>query len=182
MLISIGAARTDGKEAMLIISRVILLSLLGAVLVSCATAPTFDTAGVDKTVTPASAVAEIGAVRGQKVQWGGAILASDNLAQTTQLEVLGYPLEDNGRPITTVAAQRRFLVLYDGYLETADYTAGRLLTVVGQVTEVRKGKVGQADYQYPVVSAQQLYLWPQESDYYYREPAVHFGIGVGIGL
>lgn len=162
--------------------RLIPMLLLSILLAGCATAPHLDTAGVNQTITPDAAAADIHAAQGRKVQWGGTIITSSNLRQTTQIEVLGYPLQDNGRPDTTAVAQRRFLVLYNGYLETVDYAAGRLLTVVGQVAERRPGKIGDADYLYPVVTAQQLYLWPKQTEYYYNEPAFHFGIGIGIGL
>jgi outer membrane lipoprotein len=161
----------------------LLAVLLAFVLSGCATGSKFNTAGVDKSVTPGSPTGDILAVKGRRVQWGGTIIGTTNLKDATQIEVLGYPLEDNGRPEIDSAALRRFLVLYNGYLESVDYAPGRLLTAVGSIVEAREGKVGGTNYLYPVVAAEQLYLWPRERYYdYYREPTFHFGIGVGIGL
>jgi outer membrane lipoprotein len=152
------------------------------VLVGCATTPKFQTAGVDKNITPSSPTSEILAVKDRRVQWGGTIVGTTNLRDKTQIEVLGYPLEESGRPDTDAAALRRFLVLYNGYLESVDYAPGRLLTAVGSIAEAREGKVGGSDYLYPVIAAEQLYLWPGQRYYDYREPVFHFGIGIGIGL
>lgn len=160
----------------------IVLPLFIVLLFGCTTAPKLDTAGVDQTVTPGSPIKEILAAQGRRVQWGGSIISSINLRDTTQIEVLGYPLEQSGRPATNQAELGRFLVLYDGYLETVDYAPGRLLTVVGTLVEIREGTVGKADYRYPLIAAEQLHLWPQEEAHDYRGPQFHFGIGVGIGL
>jgi outer membrane lipoprotein len=127
-------------------------------------------------------MSEILAVKDRRVQWGGTIVGTTNLRDATQIEVLGYPLEESGRPDTARGALRRFLVLYNGYLESVDYAPGRLLTAVGSITKAREGKVGGSDYLYPVVAAEQIYLWPSERYYDYRQPVFHFGIGVGIGL
>ena len=165
------------------IPQIVLTLLFIVLLSSCTTAPKLDTAGVDQTITPAFPIKEMLAVQGRRVQWGGSIIASTNLRDMTQIEVLGYPLEQSGKPDTNQADLGRFLVLYDGSLETFDYAPGRLLTVVGPIVEVREGTVGRSDYRYPVIAAEQLYLWPREEERpYYREPRFHIGIGVGIGL
>jgi outer membrane lipoprotein len=53
------------------------------------------------------------------------------------------------------------------------------VTVVGAVTGNRTGKVGEAQYIYPVVFASRLYLWPPETQHS-SDPQFHFGIGIGI--
>jgi outer membrane lipoprotein len=154
--------------------------LCSGLLCACATGPSLDLSRVDTAVTPASPLSTILAERGRIVQWGGVIVGSTNLPDTTQIEVLGYPLDARGRPNTAARALRRFLVLREGYIETVDYAPGRAVTVVGSILEARQSEIGGADYLYPVIAAQQLHLWPQAEPY--REPAFHFGIGVGIGL
>lgn len=152
--------------------------LLSVWLAGCAGLPTeFNTTGADRAVTPSTAVANIDAVRGQKVLWGGVIVNSQNLKDATQIEVLGYPLAQSGRPDRNDPPQHRFIVTRTGYLETADYTAGRLVTVVGKVKEKREGRVGEAPYAFPVVASEQLYLWPKD-EAPRNEPRIHFGVGV----
>lgn len=146
-------------------------------LVACATTPPLDTRGTDLRTTVRQAVATPDALRGRKILWAGVIVQAANQHNTTQLEVLAYPLRYNKHPDTDATALGRFLIVQAGYLETVDYAPGRELTVVGTLDGVRHGKVGAADYDYPVVQAQQLRLWPvvarSESN-----PQLHFGVGV----
>lgn len=143
----------------------------------CATA--FDIGGADTTLTPQQAASAIDATRDKTVAWGGMIVDARNLADRTQLEVLAYPLDDRNRPDRDAKPTGRFLAVHPGYLETADYKEGRLVTVIGTIVESRTGTVGEARYVYPVVNVTGLRLWPtaqQEA----AEPRFHFGIGVGI--
>ena len=147
-------------------------------LSGCASSPKFDTTGVDKTLQPNTAASSPASSIGRRVQWGGVIVATRNLREQTQLEVLGYPLDRAGEPDTSGSPQGRFLLLQQGYLEPVDYAAGRRLTAVGTIARVEQGRVGEADYQYPVVNATQVHLWPRETPYQRRDSNVHFGIGV----
>ena len=151
--------------------------LLVVLLAGCAT--TYDIGGADTTLTPQQAAAAIGSARDKNVAWGGVIVGARNLADHTQLELLGYPLDDRNRPDRDAAPTGRFLAEHPGYLETADYKEGRLVTVIGTIVESRTGTVGEARYVYPVLNVTGLKLWPtaqQEA----AEPRFHFGVGVGI--
>lgn len=147
-------------------------------LAACAT-PAFDIAGADPLVTPRQAAGNLAALRDRTVAWGGVIVAAKNLKDNTQFEVLGYPLDDQNRPKRETDPLGRFIVVHPGYLETADYAPGRLITVVGKLTETRTGTVGEAQYVYPVVGVSRMHLWPRQQEER-REPSIHFGIGIGI--
>ena len=160
----------------------ILFGMFALALVSaCASAPKFDLTGVDPALTPGRAVANIDTARNQRAVWGGVIVASRNLKDATQIEVLGYPLGSNNKPKQENPPQHRFLVMHPGYLETADYAQGRLLSAVGTVAGTQEGKVGDARYVYPVLNASQLHVWPRESYVGSSEPRIHFGVGVIFG-
>lgn len=131
-----------------------------ALLLACASNPGFDTSGVNTGLTPASASEHPGTAQAQQVLWGGVILASHNLAQHTELEVLAYTTDSNGEPQIDSKPLGRFLVRHPGYLETADYAQGRRLTVLGNISANQEQKVGAAEYRYPVITAEQLHLWP----------------------
>lgn len=146
-------------------------------LVGCATSPKFDTKDVDASLTPSYASAHIDNVRGRRVIWGGMILASTNLKDSTQIEILSYPLDSSFRPDIDAQATGRFLIIKDGYLEPADYAPGRLLSVSGSVQTTQVGQVGDVSYTYPVVQPQDIYLWWRDGQPTSR---VHFGIGVSI--
>ena len=156
----------------------LLYSLVPMLIVACA-AQSFDIGRADRTVTPREAAERFAMVRDRQIAWGGTVVAVKNLSNGTQLEVLGYPLDDNNRPNTRIDPVGRFIVLHSGYLESVDYKAGRLVTVVGTATETRNGTIGEAKYVYPVVSSKQLHLWPV-ADPTPSNPNIHFGIGIGI--
>lgn len=150
-------------------------------LAACATGPDFDTSAVDKSLLPTAAAANIDTARGRTAMWGGPIINSGNYEDTSQLEVLAYPLDDDGRPRLDQPPLGRFLAQRAGYLETVDYAPGRLITAIGQVAGVRSGTVGEARYTYPVIEARQLHLWPRsEAVPRSTNPQFHFGIGIGV--
>ena len=159
--------------------RLLILTAL-ALLTACATKPPVSLEGANLQLQPQQALADFDKVRGERVAWGGVIVATDNLAEHTRIEVLGYPLtKDSARPKTENAAQGRFLIRQQGYLETVDYAPGRIVTVSGTLAEIESGSVGEAEYEYPVVQADELHLWKAQKD---RQPGnVHFGIGIVIG-
>lgn len=147
-----------------------VLLLLGA----CAIGPKYDTSAIDPELTPQRAVAE--AVQNKPVVWGGVIINAENLKQATQFEILAYPLNSNQKPDVGKPPLGRFLAQKAGYLETADYAQGRLLTVNAIVQDSRVGRIGESDYTYPLVNIRQQYLWPQRSEP--SDTRFHFSIGV----
>lgn len=156
--------------------QILLLSLLPLLLAACATTPKFDTRGIDLNITPQLAVAQGDAVQKSRQLWGGVIVASTNLKEATQFEILAYPLDDNQKPDTSKEPVGRFIAEQTGYLETTTYGQGRLLTVSGTLQEWRTGRIGEAEYSYPVLKIEQLYLWPRRGES--GTTQFHFGIGV----
>ena len=158
-----------------------LLPVLAAALIAgCASAPPFPAAGVDAALTPKAAVQAPQSALGRTVVWGGTIVRSRNLAHSTRLEVLAYPLDGGQRPESDKPAEGRFLVDKPGYLETVDYAPGRRVTVHGTVRGVHRGAVGRMPYRFPVVVADGLHLWPQGAPG--SGSRIHFGVGVGVGV
>lgn len=156
------------------------LLVLFALLSACTSTPEFDTSQVDRSLTPHNVIAEPEVSRGKVVLWGGMILDTRNLKDTTQIEVLAYPLNASNKPMLESKPLGRFIIKHTGYLEPATYAQGRHLTVSGSVSGNHSGKVGETSYDYPVISDLQLHLWSQNSEG--TRSNVHFGIGVGIGL
>jgi starvation-inducible outer membrane lipoprotein len=50
-----------------------------------------------------------------------------------------------------------------------------MISVVGRIDGIHSGKVDESDYTYPVLQAEQLYLWPRGEK---GNTRFHFGIGV----
>lgn len=158
--------------------RYFLIHVLSAMLLlsGCATTPPLNLQDVDTTISPGNAAAQIETLRGKKTLWGGIIVNSRNLQNTTQLEILAYPLDDTRRPLTDREPLGRFIADHNGYLETVDYAPGRELTVIGVLTAVKEGKIDESSYRFPSINTEQLRLWPKSrAD---TEPRIHFGIGV----
>ena len=151
--------------------------LLFAWLGGCATSPEFDTTGVDNSLTPQSVIAEPANSKGKMAIWGGSILSTRNLETTTQIEVLAYPLNASHKPMLDSTPLGRFIIEHKGYLEPATYKKGLSISVLGEVSKVQKGKVGESDYTYPVLSARKIYLWVPGND---PQTSFHFGIGVRL--
>jgi outer membrane lipoprotein len=98
---------------------------------------------------------------GRTVRWGGELVTVTNRTASTELEILGRPLDRDGEPDTGGEAQGRFFADYEGFLDPADYLAGQRVTVSGTLRGVRQGYVGEYPYRYPVVAVSTLYRWPE---------------------
>lgn len=153
------------------------LLLIGLVLSACAATPRLDTQGTDKALTPDLATTTLDLSTGRRVHWGGVIISSRNQENESVVELLAYPLGDSGRPNTDSAPLGRILAIKKGYLETLDYSAGKIASFVGTLQPSRAGRVGDAEYRYPVIQVEQSALWPPNS---YSKPQFRIGIGIGI--
>ena len=125
-------------------------AILSLLLGACASSPSFDSSGVDRTLTPQGVIAGPQMAEGKQVLWGGTIIRTTNLKDSTQMEVLAYPLDKNERPLKESDPLGRFIFERAGYLEPKTYAEGRLITVVGTVSGTRTGQVGESTHDYPV--------------------------------
>jgi len=153
----------------------VFLAMLG-LLAGC-TAPEQRPSGGDRGLSPQTVVADPQRFRGHLVQWGGQIVSSHNFRDHSELEILAYPLRANGRPDQAKGSLGRFYALRSGYVETAEFAPGELVTVVGPVSGVRVVHSGSQSHPYPELEIQRAYLWKAPEPY--SKPSVHFGIGVG---
>ena len=106
--------------------------------------------------------------KGEKVLLGGQIIQTRNIGDHSEIEVIQKPLDFTGYPATGDETGGRFIFVVSRYLESEIYSKDRLVTGAGKVTAGRVGKVGDTEYQYPVIAVEELYLWENISrrDYY----------------
>jgi outer membrane lipoprotein len=157
----------------------IAAALTLTLLVACATP--FDVGTANRTLTPQAAAGNLGAAQGTVVAWGGSIVAAQNFENSTEFEVLAFPLDRDNRPQRGATPTGRFIAVYPGFVETADYGPGREISVIGKIESTRTGTVGQARYVYPVLGASRMHLWPKdEGPASSTQPTIHFGIGIGV--
>ncbi len=148
-------------------------------LSACASSPKV-TSDAERGITPTEAVSLELSGSATPLQWGGVIVDTRNLTNSTELQVLAYPLNSSGRPDVSDSPTGRFIVQKAGYLESVDYRKGRQVTATGRLIDKRAGKVGEAAYTFPVLLADELVLWPEQNSPK-ATPRVNFGLGVGSG-
>ncbi len=177
-----GIARIPTSDALAILGGKVMRLLIGLLILlvtGCATGPKFPLSADTADLTPHQVAADETRYVGQTIVWGGLIIEATNLAEKTRLIVLAYPLDRHQAPKLFTEPIGRFIAYRSGYLETADFAPQRRITVLGKIQGIEEGNVGEARYQYPVIQAQQLYLWPK-SQRVNAEPSIHIGIGFSI--
>lgn len=154
-------------------SLIILLSLLQA----CSTQPVVPAA--DRSITPKQAADTQPASGETPLQWGGVIVENRNLRQTTEVQILAFPLDEDGRPETDATSIGRFIARLPGYLELEEYAVGRMVTATGRFSAIHEGMVADSSYSFPVLTCDELTLWPESEPR--RKPRIHFGFGASSG-
>jgi outer membrane lipoprotein len=125
--------------------------LLG--LAGCSATPTVFNTEIDGAPEIAAVMADKTTdYTGQRVRWGGEIIAVRNQSEETWIEVLQRPLASSGRP-TEKSSEGRFFIKLAGFVEPVDYSEGKTITAVGELSGFISQKVGEFDYRYPVISA-----------------------------
>ena len=100
--------------------------------------------------------------QGARVILGGEIVATTTKPSETEIEVLSRPLGGGDVPERSDRTDGRFLVRAREFLDPAVYARGRRLSVLGTIAGSVERRVGEVPYAYPVVTAEQIKLWPKE--------------------
>ena len=150
-------------------------------LVACAPAPIYKSAGTAITAAPFQVAESPERFANSDVIWGGRIVQVKNFADHSEVEMLAYPLDASQRPKKNDSGNGRFIAVLRGYAEPLDYPAGALMTVSGKLSGSRAGKVGEANYVFPLVSVAQSHVWTPEEMSKGRNN-IHFGVGLGVGI
>lgn len=98
---------------------------------------------------------------GERVRWGGRIVAVEPQATRTCFEVVGVRLGSDGRPLARDQSSGRYLACREGFYEPEIFKAGREVTITGQVDGHEDRKVGEYQYRYPRLAADVVFLWPE---------------------
>ena len=151
------------------------------VLAACAPAPIYKTSGAAVTAAPFQVAQSPENFSNREVIWGGRIVQVKVFADHSEIELLAYPLDSSQRPKANDSGNGRFIAVMPGYVEPLDYPSGALMTVDGKLNGSRAGKVGEADYVFPLVSVAQSHVWTAEEMNKGRNN-VHFGVGLGVGI
>ena len=148
-------------------------------LTACAPAPIYKPTATHVVVAPIQVSQTPEQYSGHDVIWGGRIVQVNNLADHSEIEILAYPLDSSQRPKLSGSGSGRFIATMPGYVEPIDYPQGAPITVAGRLTGNRAGKVGEADYVFPLVGTTQSHIWSASE---MQGGKVNFGVGVGVGI
>jgi len=140
------------------------LALAVLALAGCATVPQPIAGDNFSAVTPQQAVTQNAGA--QRVRWGGEIINVEPRADATCFEVLSRELYADARPSNhRDRSDGRFIACSKGFYDPAVFTKGRDLTITGSLNGVEQHKVGEYNYTFPQVAAEQVYLWPQRAQF-----------------
>lgn len=124
--------------------------------------------------TPLDATIDAEHYRNAQVVWGGEVIEVHNRADSSEIVILAYPLDDGQRPQRGDTSLGRFIAELPGYVESYDYPQGRFVTIAGKLDGSREDLVGEQRYRYAIVRTDETHLWPVDFD----ERKWHIGIGV----
>jgi outer membrane lipoprotein len=146
--------------------RVLLLSIVSALaLGGCATIPK----PLQGDYPPVSLeTARSGTASAARVRWGGEIIETQPRQQQTCFFVLAEPLDSQARPERAGDSLGRFVACKQGFYDPEVFAKGRELTVTGTLAGTIQHKIGEFDYTYPKVEADNVYLWPHRPLYVQR--------------
>lgn len=102
--------------------------------------------------------------KGKTVILSGIILECRVLLDGTMCEILQVPTKPGSRPENVDRSEGRFMAHTHRFLDPAIYSRGRKVTVGGVVTGDHREKLGEVEYRYPLIEAEDIYLWPPEKE------------------
>jgi len=157
--------------------RLFTLILLAVFLTACTQAiPQESLKKADPNLTFQMLIKNPERYQGKNILAGGQILGTSTREGETWVEVLQKPLDWQHKPKDTDESFGRFLIRFEGFADPAIYTAGKKITVLGEVRGKKVQPLKDMDYAYPVLAPRDHHLWRPESG---GGPMFHFGIGVG---
>ncbi len=119
------------------------------------------------------------AYKGRLFILGGVITETRLSDQGSQIEALYVPVDSYGYLKEGDHRQGRYLAIYTkskGLLDPVVFKKGREITLAGEFVDIRKGKIDEMEYAYPVFDIKQIYLW-QEEKYYIYPPYYYYPYG-----
>ncbi|MDX1573367.1 MAG: Slp family lipoprotein [Methylophaga sp.] len=97
---------------------------------------------------------------GESIRWGGEIVEIENNADFSMVQVVQFPLNQYGKPVTNRSSQGRFMARSTQFLDPVVYKTGSLITFTGQATlETVKRQVDEKLVIMPVVDVTDSYRW-----------------------
>lgn len=138
-----------------------ICALLGAIfLAGCSTFPEkLQLEDTTQLVIYEDAASKAEESKGKMIRWGGAIAKVENKQDSTVFEMVYYPLNGYGRPISGEESMGRYRIHVNGFMDPMIYKVGRLMTFTAELNGLEKGFVGEHEYVFPTANVKSYYLW-----------------------
>jgi outer membrane lipoprotein len=134
--------------------------LVALFLVGCSTFPDkLQLDGNTQLITYEDAASKAEQVKGGMLRWGGTIAKVENKPDSTIFEMVYYPLNGYGKPISGDDSTGRFRISVNGFMDPMVYEVGRLMTFTAQLDGLETGLVGEHEYVFPTATVDAYYLW-----------------------
>jgi outer membrane lipoprotein len=150
-------------------------ALFVAVVIGCA--PVLNRDVMDRGVRdfdPAHLVETPEVFRDHLFVFGGMIVETKLVGTGSQVEALFVPVDRYGNLKDTSQYRGRFIAHFPrskGLLDPLIFRRGREITVAAYFADVRKGKIDEMEYVYPVFEIEQVHLWEEvRSDPFFWPP------------
>ncbi|MGR9014783.1 MAG: Slp family lipoprotein [Gammaproteobacteria bacterium] len=105
------------------------------------------------------AIEDVAHYKNAPVRWGGVIVGVENEQDFSLIQVLYYPLNDEGRPQTDQPNEGRFLIKSPEFLDPVVYTKNTEITVAGTIVGELERTIGKKVLRLPLVAATTIYRW-----------------------
>jgi len=109
--------------------------------------------------------------KGRLFIFGGIIVKTETTKEGSLIEAIFVPVNSLGYLKSYTTSGGRFLALYKSreILDPLIFSQKREISLAGEFMEIRKGKIGEMDYDYPLFEIKEIHLWEEvkERDYYY---------------
>lgn len=99
---------------------------------------------------------------GKEIFWGGKIISCSNKENFTIIEILQFPINREGKIITVLESEGRFLIKTPDFLDCAVYTFGRFVRVKGIIKGLEEGKIENRPYKYIVIDPNKIEFFKEE--------------------
>lgn len=145
--------------------KLVVIGVFVFVAGGCAIVPETITISDDAVLSEFSTVKGQASVQqGSVARWGGEIIAIENLKDYSEIELLYYPANHYGKPISTKTSEGRFKARVNGFIDPLVFEKGRLITLVGEVVDPSQGMIGEQAYLYPTLAAEGFHMWKRTKD------------------
>jgi len=134
-------------------------SLLFMVLTGCSNIPKQITTAPLNDLQLSKVRDQVENFQNQQVRWGGEVVSVENNNDVSLVQIVQYPLNNYGKPVTTKSSEGRFIAKTDEFIDPVVFKEGTLLTFTGIVDGETVRKIDQKELTMPVINVTYMYRW-----------------------